>query len=259
MRPQRQLFLLAAVLGAVVIALPAVAGSEAGPPPSVNAVEEPASEPYPGYKYPASYRFSPLETASRAARGDVHQPLTARSSTAIIWQSGPETPTCSGGVPVELEEGKGATSWSGTCTFSRPGTYTFYCSIHGPSMHGTIVVGAGATTISTQAPSIRRLAHRRVEPERISGGRSERPGRILGLAAGGRRGGGGQARGQASAARRCAARSACPRPAPAGELEVDLLAGGASLGEARPPAAGAGRPARALLAARRHASRSRFL
>jgi hypothetical protein len=56
-------------------------------------------------------------------------------------------------VPVEVEEGKGATGWSGTCTFSRPGTYAFYCSIHGPSMHGTIVVSAGGSTVSVQPPS----------------------------------------------------------------------------------------------------------
>jgi plastocyanin len=152
-RPQRQLLLLAAVLGVVAIALPAAAASEAGPPPSVNAVEEPALEPYPGYKYPASFHWSPLETA---VTGGATVTFANKSSTVkhgIIWQSGPATPACSGGVPVEVEEGKGATGWSGTCSFARPGTYAFYCSIHGLSMHGTIVVGAGGTTVSMQPPS----------------------------------------------------------------------------------------------------------
>jgi hypothetical protein len=45
------------------------------------------------------------------------------------------------------------TKWSGACTFSQPGTYTFYCTVH-PEMTGTITVNAESTTpTTTTAPT----------------------------------------------------------------------------------------------------------
>ncbi len=41
------------------------------------------------------------------------------------------------------------TKWSGTCKFTAAGTYTFYCTVHGPAMSGTITVGTPSTTTGT--------------------------------------------------------------------------------------------------------------
>ncbi|MBV8430696.1 MAG: hypothetical protein JO244_06015, partial [Solirubrobacterales bacterium] len=44
-----------------------------------------------------------------------------------------------------------APGWTGSCTFSTPGTYTFHCDLH-PFMTGTIVVEAPGETTTTPAP-----------------------------------------------------------------------------------------------------------
>lgn len=56
----------------------------------------------------------------------------------VHWTGGPEEPSCSG-VPVD----ESGTSWSGTCTFSQAGTYTFVCTVHPEEMKGTITVASG--------------------------------------------------------------------------------------------------------------------
>ena len=58
----------------------------------------------------------------------------------IHWTGGPETPSCSG-IPVD----DFGTSWSGSCTFSQAGTYTFVCTVHPEEMKGTITVAGGET------------------------------------------------------------------------------------------------------------------
>jgi len=58
----------------------------------------------------------------------------------VRWTGGPEAPSCSG-VPID----DFGTSWSGTCTFSQAGTYTFVCTVHPEEMTGTIAVAAGET------------------------------------------------------------------------------------------------------------------
>jgi plastocyanin len=37
-------------------------------------------------------------------------------------------------------------SWTGSCRFDTPGTYTFQCDLHGAAMSGTVTVGTAATT-----------------------------------------------------------------------------------------------------------------
>jgi plastocyanin len=56
----------------------------------------------------------------------------------VHWTGGPEKPSC-GGVPID----EFGTSWSGSCTFAQPGTYTFVCTVHPEEMKGTITVAAG--------------------------------------------------------------------------------------------------------------------
>lgn len=58
----------------------------------------------------------------------------------LAWTGGSQQPSCSG-VPV----GSSGTEWSGACTFSQAGTYTFVCTVHPGEMKGTITVAAGET------------------------------------------------------------------------------------------------------------------
>jgi len=64
----------------------------------------------------------------------------------VRWMSGPEQPGCSAGVPVGTTETSSGTSWSGTCTFKAPGTYVFWCTVHGESMKATVTVTSPGAT-----------------------------------------------------------------------------------------------------------------
>ena len=124
-----------AVLGTVAGILPAIAGSET--PPSIVAVNAGTYTHY----------WSP-EKASVAVGADVtlSNPTTARHG--VYWVGGPVVPSCASGVPVGSTEAASGTEWSGTCTFAVAGVYRFYCTVHGPAMSGSVTVGGG-TTIAT--------------------------------------------------------------------------------------------------------------
>lgn len=76
--------------------------------------------------------------------------VTFKNSSASVphgvhWVSVPETPSCGSGVPID----EGKTNWSGSCTFTNAGTYSFRCFVH-PGMTGTVTVtGPAAPTVST--------------------------------------------------------------------------------------------------------------
>jgi plastocyanin len=127
------LFPLAALLGAAAVVLPAVASSEASP--TISAVNS------------GAYYHSWSPAAATIAAGGTVSFQNAGTSVphGVVWASVPTTPSCSG-VPI----GKGETSWKGSCVFSQPGTYSFYCPVHPSEMTGTITVNAnGTTTVST--------------------------------------------------------------------------------------------------------------
>jgi plastocyanin len=139
---RRFLFLLAALLGAAVAVLPAVAGSETSP--TIEVLNIPTG--YEPYEYHA---WLPAQTTVTA--GGV---VTLRNpwmvAHGVEWRPGaPATPTCSSGVPVGNSEAASATNWSGTCTFAKPGTYTFWCTVHHAEMTGTIKVNANGTTTTS--------------------------------------------------------------------------------------------------------------
>ena len=125
---------LVVLLGAATAILPAIASSETSP--TVSAV---SSGNYVGFAW------SP-EQATTPAGGTVTFVNSSATLHGIHWSGGPATPNCSG-VPVESSEA----NWKGACTFAQPGTYTYYCTVHGPEMHGTIVVNesGGVTTTTT--------------------------------------------------------------------------------------------------------------
>ena len=69
-------------------------------------------------------------------------PSTAISH-GLEWTGGPATPSCPG-VP-----GVGQTNWTGSCSFTQAGTYSFVCVVH-PSMTGSVTV----TNSGPQAPAV---------------------------------------------------------------------------------------------------------
>lgn len=126
--------LFAAAFAVALLALPAGAAE----PPPIEAVD---TGPY-------SHAWSPAQTAASTGES-----VTVRNPTAtphgVEWHSGPVTPVCSAGVPVSTALTKSGANWSGTCTFTKPGTYVFYCTVHGPEMTETITVTTPGAPIAT--------------------------------------------------------------------------------------------------------------
>jgi plastocyanin len=117
--------------------LPAAAGSE--PVPNIEAHNG-------GSPYPYSWVASPSPVVI-APGGSVAIANPTGVPHGVEWIGPPSTPGCGGTVPVGA--GHFGTNWSGTCTFTKPGTYTFYCTVHGAAMSGTITVEAAGTTTAT--------------------------------------------------------------------------------------------------------------
>ncbi len=215
---------LAALLGAFVALLPAVANSDTSP--TVDAVNTGLYE----------HSWSPAQVEVGAGGA-----VTLRNATAvphgIEWVHGPATPACSSGVPVSTSAPTSGTQWSGTCSFSQPGTYTFYCTVHGPAMTGTVTVSAGGTTTTattttpTATTPITTGPTGPVEP--ISG---SSPLRVKALEAGHA---GGAVHGSLAIAQAGAG----------ARLEVDVFASSASLGKAGHSRVRVGRLVRSSLAA----------
>lgn len=136
MRLRRRYVLLVALLGVATAVLPAIASSETSP--TVEATN-------PG---PYSHAWSPTQVTLGA--GGV---VTFTNKTAVRhgveWVGGPAKPTCDSSVPVGTTESASAAEWSGACTFAQAGTYTFYCTVHGAEMTGTVTVNSAATTVTT--------------------------------------------------------------------------------------------------------------
>jgi plastocyanin len=133
---------LAGVAGAFVAMLPAV-GSSTEPSPTVDAVN----------LAPYGHSWSPQSVAVGTGGA-----VTIRNATTVLhgvhWVGGPATPGCGSGVPVGATVAASGAQWSGTCTFAQAGAYTFYCTVHGPEMTGTVTVSAsGTTTATTTTPT----------------------------------------------------------------------------------------------------------
>jgi plastocyanin len=139
----RKAFVLAsvAVLGAAVVVLPTVALSETTPP---SVVAENVNEETHHWR-PPSVTIEPGGQVAFSNPG-------TEVPHGIHWISTPAgAPTCTAGVPVGTTAEHSGTNWSGTCTFAAAGTYTYYCTVHGAAMSGTVTVGTPTTT--TTAPT----------------------------------------------------------------------------------------------------------
>jgi hypothetical protein len=148
MRPRTLLlFTLAALLGAAVAVLPALAvgSSEAKLEVNENCVEA----DWPCWATPGS--GSPASSVTIAAGGEVM--FTDNTSTAanIAWTG--TAPTCSSSVPVSPTSPK--TDWEGKCKFEHPGTYRFESSTlfkdayEDYTKYEIVVEGASTGTTST--------------------------------------------------------------------------------------------------------------
>jgi plastocyanin len=126
---QRTLRLFVVTLLVLLVA-PAVAGSE--PTPAIEAVNENG--------YYGEHHYWRPSTATVTAGGAVNLSNPTVVNHGVEWKSGPGTPSCSSGVPVGTSPAASGSGWSGTCTFAQPGVYTFYCTVHGAEMVGTITV-----------------------------------------------------------------------------------------------------------------------
>jgi len=68
--------------------------------------------------------------------------VTVKTGSAVTWVNGdspPHTIASDSGLPAAFTSDMLSTGASYTFTFTRPGTYTYHCSIH-PSMKGTVIV-----------------------------------------------------------------------------------------------------------------------
>jgi plastocyanin len=131
----------AALMGVAVAALPAIAGSE-----TIPAI---TAENFGGSGVYEEHRWSPA-LVTIAPGGAVTFSNTTEVPHGVEWLSAVK-PSCeegAGKVPVGATAAASGPKWSGSCTFSQAGTYTFYCTVHGAAMRGTITVsaGGGATT-----------------------------------------------------------------------------------------------------------------
>ena len=131
---------LVGLLGIAAGALPAIAGSETTP----------TIEPVSVGKgiYGEEFRWSPA-SAGVGVGASIALANPTEVKHGIYWSGGPATPSCSAGVPVGSGPAASGTNWSGTCTFPVAGVYTFYCTVHGPSMSEQITVGSSGTTTTT--------------------------------------------------------------------------------------------------------------
>ena len=130
--------MLAAALGAAMIVLPAVAGSETGPA-TVTAINSEGV-----YKEQRHYWSPALVTVGAGGAVTFANP-SSEVRHGLEWTGGPSAPSC-GGIP---SGSLGATAWHGECTFAQPGTYTFRCTVHPYEMTGTVTVNPNGTTTTT--------------------------------------------------------------------------------------------------------------
>lgn len=153
MRPRLLLLVaLAAIAGAVVVVLPALAAATSEAKLEVN--ENCVENDWPCWAAPGSgSKPEPVSKVTIAAGGEITFTDASATKASIAWLSA--APTCSPGVPISPAPARSA--WEGTCKFELPGTYRFESATlfdGGPSLNYTeyeIVVesASGVTTPTT--------------------------------------------------------------------------------------------------------------
>jgi plastocyanin len=102
--------------------------------------------------YGPMYAWSPMQATIGQGGSVTFSTGSTGAPHGVVWTSTVK-PTCASSVPVG--ENSSREHWSGACTFTQPGIYTFHCSVHTTEMTGTITVTATGTTttMSTPAPT----------------------------------------------------------------------------------------------------------
>lgn len=108
---------------------------------AVSAADEPTVEPA---ESASGFIWKPASVTTATGGTVAFRNPGAVTPHGVHWTGGPEKPSCSG-VPVD----EFGTSWSGTCSFTQPGTYTFVCTVHPEEMKGTVTVTSGEAPAST--------------------------------------------------------------------------------------------------------------
>src|SRR5438552_276641 len=138
------LLFLAGALGAAAVVLPSIAQSETAPAVEAKGGSGPYGEQH--------FEWSPMAVSANAGGVVTIKNPSTVVAHGVYWSEVPQTPTCSG-VPGASSGSSFGTNWSGTCTLPRPGVYHFFCTVHGPSMSGTVTVNAAGETTTTTSPS----------------------------------------------------------------------------------------------------------
>jgi len=197
------LFALAALVGAAVAVLPALAAAPAEVKLEVN---NNCVEPnWPCWATPGS--GSPASTVTIAAGGEIVFTDHASTAADVVWLG--SAPACAG-VPTSA-----MTGWEGKCKFEAPGRYKFESSTRWPEYTKYEVVvesvstGTTSTTTTTTPPTTPTTTA--TTPGEPSHGTPQEGLGVLELAASQR---GSAVRGQVEV----------PRAGSGGRLEIDLLA-----------------------------------
>jgi hypothetical protein len=144
------LFALAALVGATVAVLPALA---AAPSEAKLEVNENCVEPdWPCWATPGSgSNPEPARKVTIATGGELEFTDNATTAADVVWTG--SAPACSG-VPASA-----MTKWEGTCKFEQPGTYGFESStlfndgVDNYTKYEIVVEGATTGTTPTTAPT----------------------------------------------------------------------------------------------------------
>jgi hypothetical protein len=221
-------FALAALIGAAVAVLPALA---AVPSEAKLEVNENCVEPnWPCWATPGSGSSpAPASKVTIATGGEVMFTDKTATKANIAWTG--TAPTCSSGVPVS--PASPTTDWEGKCKFEQPGTYKFESSTLfigeglNYTMYEIVVEGAATgtttTTTTTTTPATTTPTTPTTPSEPSHGTPLEGGSKALKLA--------GSQRGSAVHGSIKVSRAGA-----GGRLEVGLFAAGASLAKAGHPA-----------------------
>jgi plastocyanin len=93
-----------------------------------------------------TYHWQP-STAEVNPNGTVEFENAQAIPHGLVFEAPPAAPNCTGISSV------GAGNWSGTCTFTQAGTYSFYCPVHPTEMKGTITVSGPVAPVVTTEPA----------------------------------------------------------------------------------------------------------
>jgi plastocyanin len=93
-----------------------------------------------------TYHWQP-STAEINPNGTVEFKNAQAIPHGLAFEAPPAAPSCTGIPSV------GTANWSGTCTFTQAGTYSFYCPVHPAEMKGTITVSGPVAPVVTTEPA----------------------------------------------------------------------------------------------------------